>query len=116
MLAGGHARADAQASATPGAGLLHGGAGVVHVAQDALGGGAEFFARLGEEDFFAHALEKRHAHVLFERLDGVADRGLREVQLLRGLGEAAAPREGGEGEHLAAVERGGHAAGARLVE
>ena len=53
-------------------------------------------ASLGPEPLALTALEKRHAHERFQRLDLAAHRRLREEQLRRGPREAQMPRRGFE--------------------
>jgi hypothetical protein len=75
----------------------------MHLAKDPLRRGPQQLARRREKHAFSHAVEKRHPDILLQGLDRVADRGLRQVKILGGLGKAPAPRQGGEGEQLAAV-------------
>ena len=64
--------------------------------------------RLREQHALSRAIDQTRADVLLQRLDRVADRRLREEQVLGRKREAAPPREGGEGEQLPTIENGLH--------
>jgi hypothetical protein len=68
----------------------------------------KLFARLGQHDFFAQPVQKATPDVAFQRLHRVADARLGEVQLTRGLREAARARERAERANLPAVEGRAH--------
>ena len=53
----------------------------------------QVFTRLGEQHLFTHPVKKAAAEIGLQRLHGMADGGLGEVQFARSLGETAAPRE-----------------------
>src|SRR5947207_3179298 len=59
----------------------------------------QLFSGLGQQNFFAHPVQKATAHVLLQRLHRVAHRRLREVKFLRGEREASRARERRERAH-----------------
>ncbi len=71
--------------------ILDGAEGVRRGPGKALSGRGQFDPR-------PRANEELLAQMLFERCDGVADRGLRDAQFLSGSAEAAQPRRDLEGE------------------
>ena len=68
----------------------------------------KLFAGLGEHDLFAHPVQKATAHILLQRLDGVADGGLGQVQVPRGLRETARAGQHAKRPICLAVERCAH--------
>src|SRR5438046_9599341 len=65
----------------------------------------QLYSGLGQQNFFAHPVQKATAHVLLQRLHRVAHRRLREVKFLRGEREASRARERRERAQLPGVER-----------
>ena len=85
--------ADAQPCAAPFAQMVERFAGLTHLCQNLLRVVKQLFTSLGEQNFFAHPVQKATTHVLLQRLHRVADRRLREIEFLRRERETARPRQ-----------------------
>ena len=59
---------------------------------------------LRQQNLLAQPVKKTTTHGLLQRLDRVADGGLREMQLPRRRGETANARKANEGDQLPRVE------------
>ena len=77
--------------------ITDGAAGVIHLADDALGVASEFMASLGQADLAADSIEQTAIELAFQRGDAFAYRGLGEKQPLGGLGEGGTLGDGDKG-------------------
>ena len=93
VLADGDGGTDAKAAVAPSAELLETLACGAEIGEDAFGVFEEVFTGLGEGHLPAHPVQKTTADIAFESLDGVADGGLCEEELARGLRETAVARK-----------------------
>jgi hypothetical protein len=92
-VAGGQQRPDPDASAQDAAQLVDLLASGVDLRQDAAGASGDRLPRVGRRDATAGALEQRRPEFGLEAADLVRQRRLGEVELLRGAGEVAMPRD-----------------------
>ena len=103
VLARRRARSDPKACASPFAEMTQVRPRRRHLLQDALGMHEQMLSRLREHNAFAHPVQQPAADILLQRAHGVADRRLREVQLVGGGRKASGPGQDGECAELPAV-------------
>ena len=105
----GRDRAEADASAASGLGEFR--KRVLHELQDVFRSLEQQLTELGEHHLAWFAVNDRLAELVLELLDRAAQRGLREMQFLRGAGEVLRAGENDELIEEVEVEIAAHASG-----
>ena len=99
---------DAEPAVTPPAEFLESFAGRAEFGEHAFGVLEKVFTGLCQRHLPAHPVQKPTTNIALQSLDGVADGGLGEEQLSRGLREAAVAREDRERLKLLTVDGAFH--------